>query len=68
MPEDRPPPLGLILAIIILADLIVLVWLGSRGVLQKLPEGAQFFYGLSMFGFPVLVYFLLKKRRGDRGE
>jgi ribose/xylose/arabinose/galactoside ABC-type transport system permease subunit len=68
MSDDRPPPLGLILAIIIIADGLVLLWLGSRGVLQKMPEGAQFFYGLAMFGFPVLVYILLKKRRRDRED
>ncbi len=64
--DDSPPPLGLILGIIIGVDLVIVVWLGSRGILQRMPEWMQFYYGLMMFGFPVLAYWLLKKRRDRR--
>ncbi|MEQ1860989.1 MAG: hypothetical protein ABMA13_13725 [Chthoniobacteraceae bacterium] len=69
MPEDnpQPPPLGIILGVILAADVIILAVLSSMGFLQRLGPGAQFYYGVMTFGFPVLVYFILKRRR-DRGE
>ena len=61
-----PPPLLPVLVVILVVDVVVLLFLSSRGMLQHLSPAAQFFYGLSTFGFPVLVYFLLKRRRnGD---
>lgn len=65
-PEPPPPPLGLILGIIIVADLVILAILGAGGMLARLSPGAQFYYGLTTFGFPVLVYWLLKRRRDKR--
>ncbi len=62
-----PPPLGIILGVILAMDVIALTVLASMGMLQRLSPGAQFYYGLMTFGFPVLVYFFLKRRRG-RGE
>ena len=69
MPEDEPPPppLGVILGVIIAVDAVVLTVLASMGFLQRLSPGAQFYYGLMTFGFPVFVYWMLKRRR-DRGE
>lgn len=64
--EPPPPPLKLILGIIIATDLIVITVLASMGLLTRLSPAAQFYYGLMTFGFPVLVYWLLKRRR-DRG-
>jgi hypothetical protein len=72
MPDDPsspppPPPLFPILAVIIGVDLVIIGMLSFTGVLQRLPPSAQFFYGLTTFAFPVLVYFFLKRRR-DRDE
>jgi hypothetical protein len=65
MSEENPPPLWPVLIFILVADAVILAVLASRGMLARLSPGAQFFYGLTTFGFPVLVYFLLKKRRGS---
>lgn len=65
--EPPPPPLGIILGVILAADAIILAVLASRGFLQRLAPWAQFYYGVMTFGFPVLVYLMLKRRR-DRGE
>ncbi len=70
MPEEEPPPpppLGKILGVILVVDAVILVVLASQGFLQRLGPGAQFYYGMMTFGFPVLVYWLLKRRR-DNGE
>ena len=69
MPEEppAPPPLLPVLAVILIVDVIVVGVLAYNGVLQRLPPSAQFIYGMTMFGFPVLVYVLLKSRR-NRGE
>jgi|GEM_PF-4386745 len=64
--EPPPPPLGLILGIILVADALILGLLGAKGMLAKLSPGAQFYYGLMTFGFPVVVYFMLKRRRDKR--
>jgi len=66
--EPPPPPLGTILGVIIAVDVVILAILASRGMLARLSPGAQFYYGLMTFGFPVLVYLMLKRRRKDRGE
>lgn len=67
-PDSPPPlPLGTVLAVILIADAIILAILASQGMLERLSPGAQFYYGMMTFGFPVVVYFLLKRRR-DRGE
>jgi hypothetical protein len=65
MPEQEPspPPLGIILGVIIAVDFVVLAILASKGMLARLSPGAQFYYGLMTFGFPVLVYWILKRRR-----
>jgi hypothetical protein len=67
MSEENPPPLWPILVCILVADAVILALLAAHGMLARLSPGAQFFYGLTTFGFPVLVYFLLKKRR-ERGD
>jgi drug/metabolite transporter (DMT)-like permease len=70
MPEDpdsSPPPLFPILAAIIGVDLIIIGVLSFTGALQRLSPSAQFMYGMTTFAFPIIVYFLLKRRR-DRGE
>lgn len=64
--EPTPPPLGIILGVILVADVIVLAVLASRGFLQRLSPAAQFYYGVMTFAFPVLVYFFLKRRRDRR--
>lgn len=64
--EPPPPPLGTILAVILIVDAVVLASLASRGLLQRLPPYAQFYYGVATFGFPVFVYWMLKRRRNDR--
>ena len=64
--EPPPPPLGLILGIIIVADVLILGLLGARGMLANLSPGAQFYYGLMTFGFPVVVYWMLKRGRDKR--
>lgn len=64
--EPPPPPLGTILTVILVVDAIVLTVLASRGFLQRLPPWAQFYYGVMTFGFPVLVYWMLKRRRDHR--
>jgi hypothetical protein len=67
-PEPPPPtPLKTVLAVIIIVNVVVLFFLGQRGMLQRLPEWQQFYFGVATFGFPVLVYFLLRRRR-ERGE
>ena len=62
-----PPPLFPILAVILGVDFVIVGVLSYSGALQRLPPGSQFFYGLMTFAFPVIVYFLLKRRR-DRDE
>ena len=64
--EPPPPPLGLILGIILVVDVLILALLGARGMLANLSPGAQFYYGLMTFGFPVFVYVMLKRRRDKR--
>lgn len=64
--EPTPPPLGIILGVILAVDALILAFLASKGMLARLSPGAQFYYGLMTFGFPVLVYFLLKRRRDRR--
>lgn len=64
--EPPPPPLGIILGVILAVDALILAFLASRGMLARLSPGAQFYYGLMTFGFPVLVYFFLKRRRDRR--
>lgn len=66
--EPPPPPLGTVLGVIIAVDVVILAILSSQGMLARLSPGAQFYYGLMTFGFPVLVYWMLKRRRKDRGE
>ena len=61
--EPPPPPLGLILGIIIAVDAVILTLLASKGMLARLSPGAQFYYGVMTFGFPLIVYFMLKRRR-----
>lgn len=58
---------GLIAGVIFVFQIIGVVIMGATGTLAKLPEGVQFFFGLEAIGFPLLVYFLLK-RRENRGE
>jgi drug/metabolite transporter (DMT)-like permease len=70
MPEDPtdpppPPPLFPILAAIIGVDLVIIGMLSFTGALQRLSPTAQFLYGLTTFAFPVIVYVLLKRRRGE---
>ena len=65
-PSPPPPPLLPILGAIVLFDLLVVAVLAYTGALQRLPPSAQFIYGMTMFGFPVIVYFLLKSRRNPR--
>lgn len=66
-PEEPPPlPLGTILGVILVADAIILAFLASRGFLARLSAFAQFYYGVMTFGFPIIVYFLLKRRRNRR--
>ena len=72
MPEEPsspppPPPLFPILAVILGVDLCMIGVLSCTGALQRLPPGAQVFYGLTTFAFPVIVYFLLKRRRDGGG-
>jgi len=64
-PKRHSPEL--IAGIILAFQIIGVVIMGATGAMARLPQGVQFFFGLEAFGFPVLVYFLLK-RRENRGE
>ena len=45
---------------------IVVDWhVGATGVLTHLPQGMQFFFGLELVGFPLVVYVLMKKRNAQ---
>jgi hypothetical protein len=65
--EQRPPPPISIVIIIIAVNLLFLGVMSYTGALQRLSPGAQFYYGVASFGFPVVVYWLIKKRR-ERGD
>lgn len=65
-PEPQPPPLGTVLVVILILDAVILGVLASRGMLQRLSPGAQFYYGMMTFGFPMLVYWLIKRRHKDQ--
>ena len=60
-PPPRPP--WIIPAIIVVVNLGTLLFLGSRGALAQLSPAAQFYFGAATFGFPLIVYLVLKKRR-----
>ena len=62
----EPPPLGTILGVILVVDAVILLALWSAGMLQRLPAAAQLYYGVMTFGFPVLVYWMLKRNRQNR--
>jgi len=65
--DQRPPPPLSILVIIVVVNLLFLGVMSYMGALQRLSPGAQFYYGVASFGFPVFVYWLIKNRR-ERGE
>jgi hypothetical protein len=65
--DQRPPPPSFsVVVVIIVVDLLIIGAMGYTGALQRLPEWAQFYYGLATFGFPILVYFLIKRRHDRR--
>jgi hypothetical protein len=66
-PNPKPLPPWLLPAIILLIDVVVIVWLGSRGVLERMPPVAQFFYGATTLAMPLFIYWYLKRKQ-DRGE
>jgi hypothetical protein len=65
--EPRPQSPALVAGIIFVSQIVGMAIMGATGTMAKLPQAVQFFFGLEAIGFPLLVYFLLK-RRENRGE
>ena len=65
---DSPPPNpALIAGVIFVFQIIGMAVMGATGTMAKLPQGVQFILGLEAVGFPLLVYFLLKRRENRGG-
>jgi hypothetical protein len=64
VPSDDPPPLRpwVIPLIIFGFNVVFLTFLGARGVLEKLPQAAQFYFGTATFALPMILYAILRKR------
>ena len=63
--ESRSHSPGLVATILFVFQVIGMAIMGATGTMAKLPEGVQFFLGLEAVGFPLLVYFLLKRRQNN---
>jgi hypothetical protein len=61
--EQRPPPPVFIVVLIVIVNVLVIGVMSATGALQRLSPGAQFYYGIASFGFPVLVYWIIRTRR-----
>jgi hypothetical protein len=64
-PKSHSP--ALIAGIIFVFQILGMAIMGATGTMAKLPQGVQFFFGLEAVGFPLLVYFLLKRRENRGG-
>jgi hypothetical protein len=69
MPEMEPSSHSpaLIAGIIFAFQIVGMVIMGATGALAKLPQAMQFFFGMEAIGFPLLVYFFLKRRENRGG-
>jgi hypothetical protein len=65
--DPKSPSPALVAGIIFVFQIVGMAIMGATGAMARLPQGVQFLFGLEAVGFPLLVYFLLKRRENRGG-